>query len=113
MMRWQEEYEQKVIELVRAIRHYETMEAVWGSLSEASGNTQLPGKVSYARKTAARYREQAKRCSNILLQAGLPELTDEAKVLDFVISLREDLRTLRAEAFSMCASRSSRLVADL
>ncbi|KAH6914266.1 hypothetical protein BKA70DRAFT_1182325 [Coprinopsis sp. MPI-PUGE-AT-0042] len=105
MMRWQEEYEQKLIEFVRAIRHYETMAAVWSSLSEASGNDKQAGKVAYARKTAARYREQASRCSSVFsLQAGYPDLTNEAKVLEYVILSRQELSALRAAAFTgICA----------
>ncbi|KAH6866280.1 hypothetical protein BKA70DRAFT_1498246 [Coprinopsis sp. MPI-PUGE-AT-0042] len=105
MMRWQEEYEQKLIEFVRAIRHYETMAAVWSSLSEASGNDKQAGKVAYARKTAARYREQASRCSSVFsLQAGCPDLTNEAKVLEYVILSRQELSALRAAAFTgICA----------
>ncbi|KAH6905647.1 hypothetical protein BKA70DRAFT_1225358 [Coprinopsis sp. MPI-PUGE-AT-0042] len=100
MMRWQEEYEQKLVEFVRAIRHYETMAAVWKSLSEASGNVEHTGKVNYARKTAARYRDQASRCSTIFSeQAGYPDLTDEAKVLEYATRSRQELRSLRDTAF--------------
>ncbi|KAH6891666.1 hypothetical protein BKA70DRAFT_1119857 [Coprinopsis sp. MPI-PUGE-AT-0042] len=100
MMRWQEEYEQKLVEFVRATRHYETMAAAWNSLSEAPGNVEQVGKVAYARKTAARYRDQARRCSEIFSkQAGYPDLTDEAKVLEYVIISRQELLTLRAAAF--------------
>ncbi|KAH6916341.1 hypothetical protein BKA70DRAFT_1502308 [Coprinopsis sp. MPI-PUGE-AT-0042] len=101
MMRWQEEYELKLVEFVRAIRHYETMAAAWLRLSEALGNVEKEGKAAYARKTAARYREQARRCSSIFYkQAGFPDLIDEATVLEHVLNSREELRTLRAAAFS-------------
>ncbi|KAH6874855.1 hypothetical protein BKA70DRAFT_1479844 [Coprinopsis sp. MPI-PUGE-AT-0042] len=101
MMRWQEEYELKLVEFVRAIRHYETMAAAWRRLSEASGNIEKEGKAAYARKAAARYRDQASRCSTIFyIQAGFPDLTDEEKALEHVLSSREELRILRAAAFS-------------
>jgi hypothetical protein len=104
MMRWQEEYELKLVEFVRAIRHYETMEAVWLGLSksvESEGN-ENEGKAAYALKTAARYREQARRCSAIFHgEAKFPDLTSEGKVLEHVLRSREELHALRSAAFNL------------
>ncbi|TEB21039.1 hypothetical protein FA13DRAFT_1834789 [Coprinellus micaceus] len=68
MIRWQEEWERKLIEFLRTIRHYDKMADVWESLAGSSRSS--PGKAAVAMKASRRYLELGRRCDNIFRQAG-------------------------------------------
>lgn len=68
MMRWQEEWERKLIEFLRTMRYFDKMTDVWASLAHLTHSS--PGKAAVALKTSKRYQELSRRCADIFRQAG-------------------------------------------
>jgi hypothetical protein len=68
VIRWQEEWERKLIEFLRTIRHYDKMADVWESLATSADSS--PGKAAVAMKTSKRYLELSRRCEDVFRQAG-------------------------------------------
>lgn len=71
MQRWQEQAEQKLAELLRTNRSFQTMERTWTTL--ASANT-LAGHQAYARQKAAMYKRRVERVQGLIVAAGYQEL---------------------------------------
>ncbi|TEB32847.1 hypothetical protein FA13DRAFT_1790529 [Coprinellus micaceus] len=68
VIRWQEEWERKLIEFLRTIRHYDKMADVWESLATSADSS--PSKAAVAMKTSKRYLELSRRCEDVFRQAG-------------------------------------------
>ncbi|KAJ7827942.1 hypothetical protein B0H14DRAFT_2594896 [Mycena olivaceomarginata] len=71
MQRWPEQAEQKLAELLRTNRSFQTMERTWATL--ASANT-LPGHQAYARQKAAMCKRRVERVQGLTVAADYQEL---------------------------------------
>ncbi|KAJ3527188.1 hypothetical protein NMY22_g9878 [Coprinellus aureogranulatus] len=82
MMRWQEEWERKLVDFMRSIRYYDKVATVWRELSLRSDFS--PGMIALARKTSNRYLELRRRCQDAFKQAGyeyiLPDMDPDSGV---------------------------------
>ncbi|KAJ7113877.1 hypothetical protein C8R44DRAFT_630668 [Mycena epipterygia] len=75
MQRWQEQGEQKLAELLRTNRSFQTMEQAWTTLSSSDI---LPGHQAYARQKAAMYKRRVEQVQGLLVAAGYQELLLES-----------------------------------
>ncbi|KAJ7069033.1 hypothetical protein B0H15DRAFT_925884 [Mycena belliarum] len=83
MQRWQEQKEQKLVELLRTIRSFAKMEWVWTQLSFQVANK--PGHAAYARQKAGMYSRRAEEARTMIRDAGHTELlSPTANVIEFI-----------------------------
>ncbi|KAF4609687.1 hypothetical protein D9613_012047 [Agrocybe pediades] len=83
MKRWQEEHEIVQAQFQRCIRAYHTMSTVWTTMADEYANTD-PGRVAYAKKTAARYTVLEQEARQKFAEAGY---ADKVKAIDKGIPL--------------------------
>ncbi|KAJ6563365.1 hypothetical protein DFH09DRAFT_1477218 [Mycena vulgaris] len=83
MQRWQEQKEQKLVELLRAIRSFVKMQSVWSQLGESQANQ--PGHAAYARQKAWMYERRAEDARNLVRLGGYQALlSPTANVIEFI-----------------------------
>lgn len=84
MQRWQEQWEQKLVELLRTIRSFSRMQLVWNQLANAQPEDRS-GARAYAHQKAAMYDRRRQEGCEKISKLGYGELLDEkANVLLFV-----------------------------
>lgn len=87
MLRWQEEWERKLLECFRCIRYFDKMVDVWDAMSR---NPDQPvGKAAFAKKTSKVYKEMAMRARRVFDQLKYP-VTDST-VIDYIKADRASL----------------------
>ncbi|KAF6759321.1 hypothetical protein DFP72DRAFT_806849 [Ephemerocybe angulata] len=92
MYRWQEEWEQKLAELLRTAKYFSKMSLVWSDLGKKTENE--PGKSAFAFKLAAQY-NQLRRISRTNFKAtSLPHIE---KFTDLVTELVKGRRKLKSD----------------
>ncbi|KAJ7051625.1 hypothetical protein C8F01DRAFT_1066754 [Mycena amicta] len=74
MMRWREQKEQKLAELLRTRRSFVRMESTW---TELAGHETSPGRQAYARQKAAMYGRMSQETVDCILAAGHGDLLAE------------------------------------
>ncbi|KAF8873364.1 hypothetical protein CPB84DRAFT_1895273, partial [Gymnopilus junonius] len=72
MQRWREEWEIKQAEFLHCIHYFDRLSNAWSELASLHSG----GKASYAKKTAAMYRETGNRAKNLLIDAGYGHLLE-------------------------------------
>ncbi|KAJ6514598.1 hypothetical protein DFH09DRAFT_1431747 [Mycena vulgaris] len=83
MQRWQEQKEQKLVELLRTIRSFDKMGRVWTQLADLAPNQ--PGHAAYARQKAAMYERRAEEARGYVKMAGHEALLlPTANVIQFI-----------------------------
>jgi hypothetical protein len=87
MLRWQEEWERKLLEFFRCIRYFDKMANVWDVMSR--NPNQPVGKAAFARKTSKVYKEMAMRARKVFDQLKYP-VTDST-VIDYIKADRASL----------------------
>jgi hypothetical protein len=101
MERWREEWEAKQADFLRCIRTFGKMADVWQTLSmpepEGHSKAEEAGRIAYAKKKSAMFREMERHAKDTFRGAGYGELVDhlidqqEGKTLaDFVLAERSD-----------------------
>ncbi|KAJ7663720.1 hypothetical protein DFH06DRAFT_986389 [Mycena polygramma] len=84
MQRWQEQGEQKLVELLRTARSFTKMQSVWSTLAETQPNDRQ-GAAAYARQKAAMYERRASEARKHVKNEGYQELLGEtANVVRFL-----------------------------
>ncbi|KAJ7857939.1 hypothetical protein B0H14DRAFT_3135672 [Mycena olivaceomarginata] len=84
MQRWQEQKEQKLVELLRTIRSFLKMQQVWTQLADAHSSSQ-PGHTAYARQKAAMYHVRAEEAKKLLRVGGYGFLLEPAaNVIEYI-----------------------------
>jgi hypothetical protein len=84
MQRWQEQKEQKLVELLRTVRSFTKMQHVWTQLADHHCANQ-PGHTAYARKKAAMYDRRAEDARGLVRLGGYDELlSPTANVIEFI-----------------------------
>jgi hypothetical protein len=84
MQRWQEQVEQKLVELLRTARSFTKMQAVWLALAERQPSHRR-GAAAYARQKAEMYAKRAGEARQKIKDTGYQELLEEtANVVSFV-----------------------------
>ncbi|KAJ7939058.1 hypothetical protein B0H13DRAFT_1851231 [Mycena leptocephala] len=84
MQRWQEQWEQKLVELLRTARSFSRMQAVWTQLSKNQPQGR-PGARAYALQKAAMYEKRWIQAHKNLRNLGFGHLLGEAaNVIEFV-----------------------------
>ncbi|KAJ6530202.1 hypothetical protein B0H19DRAFT_1328251 [Mycena capillaripes] len=73
MQRWQEQIEQKLVELLRTARSFAKMQSVWLTLATKQPSDK-PGAAAYARQKANMYKRRATEARKHLKDAGYQEL---------------------------------------
>ncbi|KAJ7233783.1 hypothetical protein C8J57DRAFT_1532099 [Mycena rebaudengoi] len=103
MQRWQEQWEQKLVELLRTRRRFSKMQSVWEALASLQP-LDSPGAVAYARQKAAMYTRRKVEAEKNIKDVGHEELLGEmANVVAFVESERKKARKF-IEAALACIS---------
>lgn len=83
MQRWQEQKEQKLVELLRTIRSFVKMQSVWSQLGDSHANQ--PGHAAYARQKAWMYERRAEDARNLIRLGGYQTLlSPTANVIEFI-----------------------------
>ncbi|KAJ6533303.1 hypothetical protein DFH09DRAFT_1092536 [Mycena vulgaris] len=83
MRQWQEQKEQKLVELLWTIRSYIKMQSVWSQLGDSHANQ--PGHVAYARQKAWMYERWAEDARNLVRLGGYQALLSlTANVIEFI-----------------------------
>jgi hypothetical protein len=67
MLRWQEEWEQRVVELARVVRYFDYMSTIWKTLASQRANH--IGERAYASRMSARLLELSWRALSVFQQA--------------------------------------------
>jgi hypothetical protein len=94
MQHWQEQGEQKLVELLRTMRSFGKMQWVWAQLAEKQPSDQR-GPIAYARQKAAMYDRRRLEARNLVKAGGYGHLLQEtANVVSFVEEQREKERLL-------------------
>ncbi|KAJ7476497.1 hypothetical protein FB451DRAFT_1173360 [Mycena latifolia] len=89
MQRWQEQGEQKLVELLRTMRSFAKMHSVWSQLAESQSSGRS-GAAAYARQKAAMYERRRLEATKLIKEAGYGHLLeDSANVLSFVEEQRK------------------------
>ncbi|KAJ7256582.1 hypothetical protein C8J57DRAFT_1235441 [Mycena rebaudengoi] len=84
MQRWQEQVEQKLVELLRTARSFTKMQAVWLALAERQPSHRR-GAAAYTRQKAEMYAKRAGEARQKIKDTGYQELLEEtANVVSFV-----------------------------
>ncbi|KAF6752521.1 hypothetical protein DFP72DRAFT_1133715 [Ephemerocybe angulata] len=100
VLRWQEEWELKLVEFTRTISYFEKMETVWADLGATAAS---PGMAAYAKKTSNRFRELAAQARQIFqVQAKYhPDATLKGmSILEFITADRDKLDALMEKVAS-------------
>lgn len=82
MERWREQWEMKIVEMLRTLRSFERYQEVWLSLSKGTYERAERGFRAKARKTAGFFKELARR-TDLLLRAKLAK-TDAMDIYEAV-----------------------------
>lgn len=89
MQRWQEQWEQKLAELLRTVRSFARMQTVWTALAERQLPDQL-GAKAYARQKAAMFdRRREEACQSVRKLGYGALLKEDANIVLFVEGERE------------------------
>lgn len=84
MQRWQEQKEQKLVELLRTIRSFVKMQLVWSQLGDLHSLNQ-PGHTAYARQKASMYERRIEDAKKLVRMGGHEDLlTPTANVINFI-----------------------------
>ncbi|KAJ6482251.1 hypothetical protein DFH09DRAFT_1462551, partial [Mycena vulgaris] len=84
MQRWQEQGEQKLVELLRTMRSFAKMQSVWAELAERQASDCL-GARAYARQKASMYNRRRLEARKKIQEIGCGHLLEEtANVVAFV-----------------------------
>ncbi|KAJ7239653.1 hypothetical protein C8J57DRAFT_1564709 [Mycena rebaudengoi] len=98
VQRWQEQGEQKLAELLRTVRSFKKMSAVWKQLAEMQSADQ-PGAKAYARQKAAMYQRRMEEAEQFVVGAGYKELLgNDANLIRFVREQRAKEAQIFADA---------------
>ncbi|KAJ7659305.1 hypothetical protein DFH06DRAFT_989992, partial [Mycena polygramma] len=90
MQRWQEQKEQKLVELLRTIRSFAKMQEVWTWLGHSHSANQ-PGHAAYARQKASMYERRAEEARTLARLGGHEELLlPTANVISFIEGQRAE-----------------------
>ncbi|KAF6743694.1 hypothetical protein DFP72DRAFT_827272 [Ephemerocybe angulata] len=90
MYRWQEEWEQKLAELLRTAKYFSKMSSVWTDLGK---KTEEPGKLAFAFKIAAQY-NQLRRISRTDFKAtGFPHIEKFTDLVTELVKYRQKLKS--------------------
>ncbi|KAJ7509367.1 hypothetical protein B0H11DRAFT_2184477 [Mycena galericulata] len=76
MQRWQEQWEQKLVELLRTRRSFGKMESVWAQLADMQPS-EAHGAKAYARQKAAMYARRKSEAEMQVKKVGYGQLLDE------------------------------------
>ncbi|KAJ7743252.1 hypothetical protein DFH07DRAFT_777464 [Mycena maculata] len=76
MQRWQEQWEQKLVELLRTRRSFSKMESVWAQLADMQPS-EAHGAKAYARQKAAMYARRKSEAEMQVKKVGYGQLLDE------------------------------------
>lgn len=83
MQRWQEQKEQKLVELLRTVRSFARMQQVWSELATRHANQ--PGHAAYASQKAFMYERRAEEAQNLVRLGGYGSLLEpKANVIEFI-----------------------------
>ncbi|KAJ7022800.1 hypothetical protein C8F04DRAFT_1194153 [Mycena alexandri] len=100
MQRWQEQWEQKLAELLRTIRSFSRMQLVWAQLADTQP-ADRPGASAYAHQKAAMYARRAKEGRESIKKLGYGDLIKEkANLVLFVETERQKEAALVKAALS-------------
>ncbi|KAJ7044413.1 hypothetical protein C8F04DRAFT_1250377 [Mycena alexandri] len=100
MQRWQEQWEQKLAELLRTIRSFSRMQLVWAQLADTQP-ADRPGASAYARQKAAMYARRAEEGRESIKKLGYGDLIKEkANLVLFVGTERQKEAALVKAAIS-------------
>jgi hypothetical protein len=84
MQRWQEQKEQKLVELLRTIRSFFKMQQVWTELANEHSSNQ-PGHAAYARQEAAMYQRRVEEAQKLVRIGGHGFLLEPtANVIEYI-----------------------------
>jgi 5,10-methylene-tetrahydrofolate dehydrogenase/methenyl tetrahydrofolate cyclohydrolase len=98
VQRWQEQGEQKLAELLRTVRSFKKMSAVWKQLAEMQ-SADRPGAKAYARQKAAMYQRRMEEAEQFVVGAGYKELLgNDANLIRFVREQRAKEAQIFADA---------------
>ncbi|KAJ6514501.1 hypothetical protein C8R47DRAFT_1190566 [Mycena vitilis] len=90
MQRWQEQKEQKLVELLRTIRSFAKMQEVWTRLGHSHLANQ-PGHAAYARQKASMYERRAEEARTLARRGGHEELLlPTANIISFIEGQRAE-----------------------
>ncbi len=89
MQRWQEQWEQKLAELLRTRRSFSRMQLAWAELASLQP-LDSPGAAAYARQKAAMYARRKMEAETKITELGHKELLGEkANLVAFIESERK------------------------
>ncbi|KAJ7495577.1 hypothetical protein FB451DRAFT_1164304 [Mycena latifolia] len=98
MQRWQEQGEQKLVELLRTMRSFAKMHSVWAQLAEIQPSDRS-GAKAYARQKVAMYERRRLEAQKKVQEAGYSHLLQsKANVLSFVEEQRQKEKEFIANA---------------
>ncbi|KAF8136900.1 hypothetical protein K438DRAFT_2120611 [Mycena galopus ATCC 62051] len=104
MQRWQEQKEQKIVELLRTVRSFLKMQQVWTQLGNEHSSNQ-PGHAAYARQKAAMFQRHTEEAQRLVRVGGYRFLLEPAaNVIEYI-----EKETPFKEDLSVVKSRSSAL----
>lgn len=84
MQRWQEQKEQKLVELLRTVRSFLKMQQVWTQLGNEHSSNQ-PGHAAYARQKAAMYQRRTEEAQRLVRVGGYGFLLEPAaNVIEYI-----------------------------
>ena len=117
MQRWQEQWEVKQAEFLRAIRWFGSMADTWAQLSDRSMH---PGRTAYAKRTSSIFREMARTARALFIDVGYEDRLsqDNGEILaDWIQKDRVDMANQivkdlcvqgdTSDAESSCSDRTS------
>ncbi|KAJ7236499.1 hypothetical protein C8J57DRAFT_1247744 [Mycena rebaudengoi] len=88
MQRWQEQHEQKLVELLRTSRSFGKMQSTWSELGDSHALTS-PGHAAYARQKTAMYERRREEAQQFIIAAGYESLLlPTAKVINYILEER-------------------------
>ncbi|KAJ7609721.1 hypothetical protein DFH06DRAFT_1148295 [Mycena polygramma] len=104
MQRWQEQKEQKLVELLRTIRSFAKMQKVWTRLGQSHSANQ-PGHAAYARQKASMHERRAEEARTLARLGGHEELLlPTANVISFIEGQRAEEREYLSKRVSNTVS---------
>ncbi|KAK7046323.1 CxC2 domain-containing protein [Favolaschia claudopus] len=101
MQRWQEQYEQKLAELLRTRRSFKRMDQTWTTLAAQPSESRV-GYSAYARQKAVMYRKRAELAEKLIADIGYSDLLEpDASLVERIQREREEQERVLAKAMSI------------
>lgn len=98
MLRWQEEWEQKLAEHLRCIRYFAKLSSIWAELADEHQSN--AGAVAFAKRLSAQFEKQRKQARSDLDASGYHHITDFKELVKYILRCREEVKKIVEHAKS-------------